>query len=61
MVPGPPALHDATRKFQKNIVQVWKITNFDRHAALFNGASKEASTSGFSGVRQLNSLARTMW
>jgi hypothetical protein len=27
-------------KFKKNAVQLWKITNFDRQTALFNGASK---------------------
>ena len=37
--PGPPALHLIIRKFQNDIVQVWKITNFDRQTALFNGAS----------------------
>jgi hypothetical protein len=36
--------HNATRKFQKNVGQVWKITNFDRQPALFNGASMEAIT-----------------
>jgi hypothetical protein len=30
--------------FQKNVGQVWKITNFDRQPALFNGASMEAIT-----------------
>jgi hypothetical protein len=30
--PGPPNLHDATRKFQKNVGQVWKITIFDRYS-----------------------------
>jgi hypothetical protein len=30
--------------FEKNVGQVWKITNFDRQAALFNGASMEAVT-----------------
>jgi hypothetical protein len=34
----------ATRKFQKNVGQVWKITNFDRQPAIFNGASMEAIT-----------------
>jgi hypothetical protein len=42
--PGPPNLHNATRKFQKNVAQVWKITNFDRQAALFNGVSMVAIT-----------------
>jgi hypothetical protein len=43
--PGPPNLHNVTRKFQKKqIVQVWEITNFDRQAALLNGASMEAVT-----------------
>ena len=39
--PGPPALHNTTRKFQKNVVPVWKITNFGRQATLFNGPSME--------------------
>jgi len=30
--------------FKKKVVQVWKITNFDRQPALFNGASMEAIT-----------------
>jgi hypothetical protein len=34
--------------FKKNVAQVWKITNFDRQTAFFNGASMEAITSGFS-------------
>ena len=44
--PGPPNLHNATRKIQKNVapVLVWKITNFDRQPALFDGASMEAIT-----------------
>jgi hypothetical protein len=46
---------------KKKVVQIWKITNFDGQAALFNGASMEAITSGFSEVRQLNSLLRTAW
>jgi hypothetical protein len=41
--------------FKKNVVQVWKITIFDRqtvrHTALFNGASMEAIPSEFSEVR----------
>ena len=41
---GPPNLHSATRNFRKNVKQVWKITNFDHQAALFNGASMEAIT-----------------
>jgi hypothetical protein len=43
---GPilPNLQNATRKFQKKIVQVWKITIFDRQTALFNGASMGAIT-----------------
>jgi hypothetical protein len=47
----------------KNVVQVlvWKITNFGRQAALFNGASMGAITWGFSEVRQLNSPVRTVW
>jgi hypothetical protein len=28
----------------KKLAQVWKITNFDRQTALFNGASMEAIT-----------------
>jgi hypothetical protein len=31
-------------KIKKNVAQVWKITNFDRQTALFNGASMEAIT-----------------
>ena len=51
---GPPNLHYATRKFQKKIVgQAWKITNFDRQAALFDGDSMEAITYRFSEVRQV--------
>ena len=30
--------------FKKNVGQVWKITNFDRQLALFDGASMEAIT-----------------
>jgi hypothetical protein len=30
--------------FEKKVVQVWKITNFDRQPALFNGASMGAIT-----------------
>jgi hypothetical protein len=30
--------------FKKTIVQVWKITIFDRQTALFNGASMGAVT-----------------
>jgi hypothetical protein len=41
-------LQNATRKFQKKVVQVWKITIFDRQTvrqtALFNGASMGAIT-----------------
>jgi hypothetical protein len=40
----PPNLENATRKFQKNVAQVWKITIFDRQTALFNGVSTEAIT-----------------
>jgi hypothetical protein len=29
---------------KKKVVQVWKITNFDRQTALFNGASMGAIT-----------------
>jgi hypothetical protein len=32
------------KKILKNVAQVWKITNFDRPSALFNGASMEAIT-----------------
>jgi hypothetical protein len=41
---GQPNVPNATRKFQKKIVHVWKIANFDRQAALFDGASMEAIT-----------------
>ena len=44
----------------KNVAQVWKITNFDRQAALFNGASMRAITYGFSELRQLVSAVRTV-
>jgi hypothetical protein len=37
--PSLPNPQNATRKFQKNVAQVWKITNFDSQPALFNGAS----------------------
>ena len=40
--PRPPNLQNATRKLQKKVVQVWKITIFDRKTALFNGASMGA-------------------
>ena len=41
-------------KFQKiNVGQAWKITNFDRQAALFDGDSMEAITYRFSEVRQV--------
>jgi hypothetical protein len=39
---GLPALHVASRQFQENVVQVCKITNFDRQTALFDGASMGA-------------------
>jgi hypothetical protein len=42
--PRQPNLRNATRKFQKNVAQVWKITNFDRQPALFNGASMKTIT-----------------
>ena len=45
--------------FKKIFVQDGKITNFDYQAALFNCASMEAITYGFSEVRQLNSAVRT--
>jgi hypothetical protein len=47
--------------FKKKVAQVWKITNFDRQTAHFNGASMEAITWGFSEVQQLNSAVRTAW
>jgi hypothetical protein len=47
--------------FKKKVVQVWKITNFDRQPALFNGASMGAITLGFSEVHLLNSTFRTVW
>ena len=46
--------------FKKNVAQVGKITNFGRQSALFNGASMETITYGFSEVRQLNSAVRTV-
>jgi hypothetical protein len=46
--------------FNKNVEQVSKITNFDRQPALFNGASMEAITWGFSEVRQLISPVWTV-
>jgi hypothetical protein len=58
--PRPPNLHNATRKNQKNIAKVRNITNFDRQAALFNGASMVAIKYEFSEVCQLNSPARTV-
>jgi len=39
--------------FKKNMGQAWKITNFDRQAALFDGDSMEAITYRFSEVRQV--------
>jgi hypothetical protein len=39
-----PNLQNTKRKCQKKVVQVWKITKFDRQAALFNGASMGAIT-----------------
>jgi hypothetical protein len=30
--------------FKKNVGQIWKIKNFDRQPALFNGASMQAIT-----------------
>jgi hypothetical protein len=39
--PGPRALHNATRKFQKNVVEVSNIIIFGL-AALSNDASMEA-------------------
>jgi hypothetical protein len=46
--------------FKKKVVQVWKITNFDRQPALFNGASMGAITPGFFEVHLLNSTFRTV-
>jgi hypothetical protein len=43
---------------KKNVGHVWKITNFDRQTALFNGASMEAITWGFSEVRQMANLRK---
>ena len=57
--PGPPNLHNAKRNFQKNVAPDCKITNFDQQPQLFNGASMEAITLGFSKVRQLNSPVLT--
>jgi hypothetical protein len=44
--PRTPNLQNATRKFQKKVVQVWKnfMENFGRQPALFNGASMVAIT-----------------
>jgi hypothetical protein len=42
--PGSPNLHNPTRKIQKNVGQVWKITNFDPQTALFDNASMEVIT-----------------
>jgi hypothetical protein len=46
--------------FKKKSWASMKITNFDRQAALFNGASMGAITYGFSEVRQLVSAVRTV-
>jgi hypothetical protein len=54
----PPNPQNATRKFQKNVVQVWKITNYDRQTALFNGASMGAVTLRFSEVRRTRPSGR---
>jgi hypothetical protein len=35
---------DAPENFKKKVVQVWKIANFDRQPALFNGVSMGAIT-----------------
>jgi hypothetical protein len=40
--------------FIKKVVQVWKVTIFDRQTALFNGASMGAITLGFPEVCQMN-------
>jgi hypothetical protein len=42
--PGPPDLHNATRKFQTNKKSMASIENhkFYRQPALFDGASMEA-------------------
>ena len=58
---GPPAVHNTTRKNQKNVGQVWKITSFDRQTTLFDGATMEEITQGFSEIRQLNSPFGTAW
>jgi hypothetical protein len=44
--------------FKKKIAEDSPITYFDRQAAIFNGASMEAITLGFSEVQQLNSPVR---
>jgi hypothetical protein len=49
-------LTQRNKKISKKVVQVW---NFGHQAALFNGASMEAITKGFSEVGQLNSPVRT--
>ena len=40
----PQIYRTQREKFKKKVVQVWKITIFDRHTALFNGASMGAIT-----------------
>jgi hypothetical protein len=35
---------ERNKKISKKVAQVWKITIFDRHTALFNGASMGAIT-----------------
>jgi hypothetical protein len=35
---------ERSKKIQKKVVQVWKITNFDSQAALFNDGSMDAIT-----------------
>jgi hypothetical protein len=44
MEQGPQIYTTQQENFKKKVVQVWKITIFDRHAALFNGASMGAIT-----------------
>jgi hypothetical protein len=40
----PQIYRTQQENFGKKVVQVWKITNFDRQTALFNGASMGAIT-----------------
>jgi hypothetical protein len=41
---NPKSAQRSKKISQKEVVQVWKLTNFDRQAALFNGAFVEAIT-----------------